>query len=156
MFDDEEVVVDNEEDTKRSPLKGWNGYIDRNGRFYGSSPFGCSYWNGSFFAHEDWAREYLSKLGVDIDSLKFKDSDNPFYGRYGGNFPVADAKDYLTEELGWTAVSASTFFGLESYVFAPQSDGGSSITQEESDTIRRWLEENDFGLEKHKYTLLDF
>jgi hypothetical protein len=115
--------------TPHEPIAGWDGFIDREGKFYTTKPIGKGWYNGSANCHGDWACQYLRENNI---TLTLKDN-------------IHDEKDYLIYELGWCDMSH--FIILENDINITEPRMGFSKAQEE--TLFKLFELNNDDMKKY-------
>lgn len=82
------------------PIKGWDGFIDKEGNFYKTKPIGVSWYNGTAYCHMEFAIQYLEEQGITLEK--------------------EDEKDYLINVLGWCDYAHYTLTDLGVNVQTPK------------------------------------
>lgn len=137
-FDFNEVyTIDNIEEKK-----GWDGYIDRDGKFYPTKPTLYESWNGSCNLHSDYADEYLYFIEkIDPDEvIRHLEKEGKITG-----WRLRGPKDYVVNIMGWVSMGYSRFMG--NFVVVPEPEYNNMVlTQAQKDLAKKMYEMNGFEM----------
>ena len=117
---------------------GWDGYVDKSGRFYKTKPTGVTQWNGSANLHRDFAEAYYLAKGIPEHAIPKKIQ--------GFEHEIYNAEDYLIHNEGW--VSCNFDMGNEIYILPPRFDV-TRMTKAQKDTIFKLFQLNGYPIEKY-------
>lgn len=118
----------------------WDGWIDREGKFYPTKPRYAQNWMGSSNLHRDWADEYVGyELQADPDDeIRKLEEEGKLERR-----ELSGCKDYIVHVAGWVSFGYSLFFNGRVYLQTPNPDYvGVRVTKEQVEAVRMVLELN--------------
>lgn len=135
-----------DEDEVPTILKSWDGYIAPDGTFHTTKPSDMDYWNGTYNAHEDFARKILENgldsfggkiQGIEMTQEKRKEIEEIAKRRCKRlrNDHWISAKDLLVFGLGWVAVSTIRSLELTTFSIVSDRRGRKILTKAQEETI---------------------